>query len=627
MATVRGRLAGNSGSSTGTTITFSLTAGYTGSAPAIGDIVFCVGVVTGSTGGTWSQTSGTGTWTVHASNGNSGGSFNSFCAFRVFDGTETAPTFTYSSTLGTTAWAVEAVTPAGGTIGVDIFATDAIDTTAGNTFAINAATATGTDACSLILGAGRTTVNLSSAITPTPPSGWVGTTNGADYSGFAGGATTRANIAVIHNNLGSLSGSVAPANETTTSAQVMCMNMYHVLLVETGGANVTGVGAAVPVAAGVGSGSGGANAAGVGSAVAVASGLGTPSGGSSVTGVGPAVTVAAGVGTATGLVNIRNIASGGTNGTTVTTGNSGGVSGTAFNVVTIGALATLTFDNTHAIHSALSYNVTTGSPAANSFVQWTTALGATVSQLWWEMYLFLTAYSASILRIVSVRNGATYQGGPGISSTGKVVLLNAAGSTVKTSTNSVPLNQWFRLEGFLIGDPSVGQLEAKLFINNPDAITPDEIVTTTAVQNTTGPVNRMDYGNPSSQASFTFWMSPLGASTQGYLGPLADVTGVAAGVTVIVGAGVGSGGANVVGVGGLIGVAAGIGTPHGGGNVTGIGAQIVVVGGIGIPHGGTSGRPGFVFCDQESTSVTVNEIAASVGTSNQAGSVLVDNLT
>lgn len=220
-------------------------------------------------------------------------------------------------------------------------------------------------------------------------------------------------------------------------------------------------------------------------------------------------------------ISLQNSAEGGTNGTTVTAPLSGNkYAGNQFDAVNIGALATLTFDNAEAAHGNLSYKMTTGSPAANAIVEWTNALTGPVPvpQVWWRMYLFITGFSATQNRVASLRNGATYQGGPALNSTGKVVLLNSTGGTLKTSTTSVPLNQWFRLEGYVLGDPSVGAVEVKIFATDPESSTPDEVVTATGA-NTGGLINRIDFGNPSSVASYTFWMDELGSSTQGYMGP------------------------------------------------------------------------------------------------------------
>ena len=66
----------------------------------------------------------------------------------------------------------------------------------------------------------------------------------------------------------------------------------------------------------------------------------------------------------------------------------------------------------------------------------------------------------------------------------------------------------------------------------------------------------------------------------------ANVTGVGASVNVQGGTGVTSGGANVTGVGSSVTVQGGIGTVAGSANVTGVGAGVNVNGGIGTPSGG-----------------------------------------
>ncbi len=65
----------------------------------------------------------------------------------------------------------------------------------------------------------------------------------------------------------------------------------------------------------------------------------------------------------------------------------------------------------------------------------------------------------------------------------------------------------------------------------------------------------------------------------------ANVTGIAAAVTVQGGAGAASGGANVTGIGAAVTVQGGAGTTSGGANVTGTAAPVTVQGGVGTPAG------------------------------------------
>ena len=239
-------------------------------------------------------------------------------------------------------------------------------------------------------------------------------------------------------------------------------------------------------------------------------------------------------------VRLDNSAEGGTNGTTVSTANSGGLSGQAFNTVTIGSLAAVTFDNTHPAHGLLGYKYVTGSPAANAFNQWSTALTAgTIPRGWVRKYFYFTANPSGNLRIMRALSTGTFRMGVAISSSGKVVLQDAAGTTQKTSTMSVPLNAQVRLEAMFVGDASNGALECKIFATNPDGLVPDEVVTSLTNLNTGGTFNQIAYGNPSSVASYTFWGDDPCVSTRGYPGPVPMATvarhkmGVAASGTIV----------------------------------------------------------------------------------------------
>ena len=219
------------------------------------------------------------------------------------------------------------------------------------------------------------------------------------------------------------------------------------------------------------------------------------------------------------MTTLTNSFEGGTSGGTISTANSGGASGNAFNVVTIGALSSLTFSNTRAAHGSLSAQVSTGNPSANAIMGWTTSLTAgTLSQVWVRAYCYITGFPPANLRAIRVNNSGTLCGAIGFNSSGKVVLLDGGGTTRGTSTTTLPLNQWCRIEGYVIASASAGQVQAQIFLGKDSAI-PTETVTTAANLNTTGPLNRVDFGNPASAVSFTYWVDDVGASTAGYIGP------------------------------------------------------------------------------------------------------------
>lgn len=212
----------------------------------------------------------------------------------------------------------------------------------------------------------------------------------------------------------------------------------------------------------------------------------------------------------------------GSNGTTITTGNSAppAGAGNAFDTVTIGASATLTYDNTQAAHGTLSAKYVEPASAVSIVTEWSTSLTATsLLQAWFRAYIFITAFPTANLRIIRGLNGATFCCAIAISNAGKVLTLNSAGATQTTSTTVVPTSAWFRLEGFFIGSPTAGQIQVKIFTTSDDEISPDETNTTGAAINTTNTLTKISFGQPSSVASYTLWLDDLGASDTGYLGP------------------------------------------------------------------------------------------------------------
>lgn len=224
------------------------------------------------------------------------------------------------------------------------------------------------------------------------------------------------------------------------------------------------------------------------------------------------------------MTTLLNNFSGGTNGTTLTPGNSGGASGNAFDSVLVSGTSTLKYDNTNTIHSGLSAKSVNGAATANSIMEWTTSLGGSLAQVWFRAYLYITAAPPSgNARFFDARQDPTVAGSVAISAAGKIAAQDSATVTQATSTTTLPLNAWFRIEGYVIGSATVGQIQAKIF-TSPDAVSPVETVTTAATINTTGTINRVDYGNPSSAANFAFWLGDVGVSSTGYIGPVVTAT-------------------------------------------------------------------------------------------------------
>lgn len=214
---------------------------------------------------------------------------------------------------------------------------------------------------------------------------------------------------------------------------------------------------------------------------------------------------------------VKNSVEGVASGTTITAANSGGASGDAFNVVTTGSGATTASDNTHAMHGTVSAKIAVGATSTTANLNWTTSVG-TQSQIWFRTYLFATANPAAIIRMFAAITTSTLCGAVLITTTGALRWVNTAGTTILTTTNTIPLNAWCRVEGFLIGSATVGQVELKLF-KVPDSIVATEILTSTANQNTNASPNDYRFGiSAATTNAGPYWLDDMALSTTGYLG-------------------------------------------------------------------------------------------------------------
>lgn len=218
------------------------------------------------------------------------------------------------------------------------------------------------------------------------------------------------------------------------------------------------------------------------------------------------------------MTTLTNSFEGGTSGTTISAANSGGASGNAFDTVSIGASATDIFSGTHAAHGVLACSLSTPASATTSFNQWSTSMGSQ-AQVWFRIYLYLTANPASSFQVFEPRSAGSQAAAIIVQTSGTVKVSDASGGQITVTTTTIPVNQWFRIEGFVTGSASAGQTQLKLF-TSPDSTIPAETDTSTATHNTAGTLDTYRFGVAASIASIgPFWMDSIGLSNTGPLGP------------------------------------------------------------------------------------------------------------
>lgn len=220
------------------------------------------------------------------------------------------------------------------------------------------------------------------------------------------------------------------------------------------------------------------------------------------------------------MSRLSNSFEGGTDGTTITPGNSGGTSGDAFSGVQ-SAGATVAFSSANPAHGTLGAHVATTTSAA-AYVQH--SMAAAVNQIWVRGYFYLPALPVSgtwpLFRWVSA-GGSTLCGSVEVNSSGQLLAKNTAGSTIGTMpTATVPTGQQFRIEATLLGSVTVGQVEIKQF-TSAEAVTPTDTYTSAASQNTGAQPQLIRYGVGSSTASVDYYLDTIAADDTGYIGAFA----------------------------------------------------------------------------------------------------------
>lgn len=178
------------------------------------------------------------------------------------------------------------------------------------------------------------------------------------------------------------------------------------------------------------------------------------------------------------MTQLRNNFQGLASGTTLTTGNSGGASGDAFDVVVAPPTGgTLAASNTAPLmHAPVYMVVQTTTTAGNPTFQWSTSMG-TQTQIWGRVYFNAGALPAGNNRIINFMSGATQCCSIALMTTGQLSLRDAA-SVDTTTTATLSVNTWYRIEFRFQFSTTTGNASLSLYAS-PDSTTATETISTT----------------------------------------------------------------------------------------------------------------------------------------------------
>lgn len=295
-------------------------------------------------------------------------------------------------------------------------------------------------------------------------------------------------------------------------------------------------------------------------------------------------------------VTLLNNFAGGTNGVAITPGNSGGASGSAFDFTEVFGTAALTYVNSP-VHVSAIAGAASNPASQQSDFGWNTSLTATgLAQVWFRIYSDLSTVTSQETRAVQVRNTGGGACCTVVYENSQLQVTDASGGAILTSALTLPSASYFRVEGFCIGSATVGQVQVKTFLS-PDSATPDETLTSSALQNTSGLVFGIAWGNRFNGGGTTVvhTVGAVGVTDQGYLGPIATgatVSGAVAPLALAAPAGTVTADATILGQTAQLVLSAPAGAAQSNAvTIAGPVAQLVLAapaGGVSAPHAGTS---------------------------------------
>lgn len=221
---------------------------------------------------------------------------------------------------------------------------------------------------------------------------------------------------------------------------------------------------------------------------------------------------------------LDNCAEGGSQGTTVTTSNSGGASFDPFDEAVIGANMAMIFDNAHPAHGGLGYKLSlTSTATAITYLGWTsTSLGAAVATLYGRFYLYSNKVPAtSTVRMLGFYNGSTLAGYLGgiQSGLGSMQFRSSANAAIGTASANLSVNTLYRIEFTVTGGAS-GSGTAKVYAGDSLTTIGADASFSAISFGTTFDHVRLGFctANFSSTSGDAIWVDDLNVNVVGYPG-------------------------------------------------------------------------------------------------------------
>ena len=189
---------------------------------------------------------------------------------------------------------------------------------------------------------------------------------------------------------------------------------------------------------------------------------------------------------------LRNGAEGGTNGTTITTANTGGASGDALSDISLGS-GGLVFSNASSAHGSLSYMLT-GASGSATYLGWN---GYNDTSMATRFYYNVGSAEPGVqLTLLSVRSASAKVALVVIGATGKLSVQDSTGTNIHNFSNPLSTNTYYRIELTTTVSASAASVACSYYAG--DSTTASESFTTTTANTGSANITEVRIGSGAS---------------------------------------------------------------------------------------------------------------------------------
>ena len=222
------------------------------------------------------------------------------------------------------------------------------------------------------------------------------------------------------------------------------------------------------------------------------------------------------------MAELLNSFEGGSDAVAITTANSGGSSGDAFDVVTSTGSATANFETSQSAHGSLSGEFAVAT-TENAHVEWDATSWQAETEVWSRFYIRLTdATPASNFVVCRFENANTMAAEVQLRTGGTLALRDSLFTLRYETTATLSDNTWYRVEVHVVHSATVGHLELRLFADIDSTTATETIGNLTDNWDTEAQSDSVRYGIGSNPGqTVTGYLDDIGVSDVDWMGPAA----------------------------------------------------------------------------------------------------------